>query len=504
MPSILLVALSLVGFLVLRLLYRRFVTGLNGIPGPTLAKYSRLWKLHSVWKGDHHLTEIELHKKHGPLVRIGPRHVSIADPGAVGVIYGLNKGFAKTGFYPIQCITWCKRPQMNLFSTRDEQWHREQKRHVASAYSMTSLLELEPAVDSCTELLVSRLRQLAGQEKVVDLGTWLHYYAFDVVGELTFAKKLGFLAEGRDVDDLMSGNLGFLAYASVIGQVPEMHNVLLGNPLLPILIPSMESWNPVLQFTLEQLNLWTPSARDGEMEKADLGKGRDMQSRWMAIHYADPDKMSGRDVIVHLSSNVFAGADTTAIALRAIIYFLLKNEKVLGKVLAELDDADRDERLSSPIAYRESMTHLPYLGAVIKEAMRLHPSVGLMLERHVPQEGVTVCGRHIPAGTTVGINAWVLQHDPKVFPDPESFVPERWLKSTPEKLKEMEQSFFAFGAGSRTCMGKNISLIEMHKIIPQLLRDFTIRLHSPKEEWKTKNAWFVQQEGLICDLERRK
>ncbi|KAF3387658.1 Cytochrome P450 monooxygenase mpaDE [Penicillium rolfsii] len=494
----------LVSLITLRLLWRRFGGGLSGIPGPALAKWTRLWKLRSVWKGDHHRTEIKLHRQYGPLVRIGPRHVSIADPLAIPAIYGLNKGFTKTGFYPIQCISWNKKPQMNLFSTRDEQFHRNQKRPVANAYSMTSLLEVEPAVDSCTEVLISRLQDFAAKGQPVDLGTWLHYYAFDVVGEFTFAKKFGFLEEGRDVDDMMSGIEGILAYASLCGQVPEMHKLLLGNPLMPILMPSMESWNQVLQFTLKQLNSRTSLSRDRELNKGDLENGKDMLSRWMSIHHSDPQKMSTRDVIVHLSTNVFAGSDTTAIALRAIIYFLLRNPKTMDKVVREIDEADGLGHLSSPISYRETTTHLPYLGAVIKEAMRLYPSVGLILERHVPAGGVTVCDKHIPAGTTVGINAWVLHHDPRVFPNPESFVPERWLESTPGKLKEMEQSFFAFGAGSRTCVGKNISLIEMHKIIPQLLRDFTLQLHKPEEEWKTKNAWFVQQSGLVCDMVRRK
>ncbi|KAL4975564.1 cytochrome P450 [Aspergillus desertorum] len=485
--------LAILALLTLRLLWRRFGSGLRGIPGPALAKCTRLWKLQSVWNGDHHLTEINLHRQHGPLVRIGPRHVSVADPKAIPVIYGLNKGFTKTAFYPIQCISWNKQPQMNLFSTRDEQFHRDQKRPVANAYSMTSLLELEPAVDSCTSLFLSRLRDFADKKQPVDLGTWLQYYAFDVVGEFTFAKKLGFLEEGRDVDDMMAGIQGSWRM-----------RVLLGNPLMPILMPSMESWNQVLQFTLKQVNSRTSLARDGELEKGDLEEGKDMLSRWMTIHVSDPEKMSTRDVIVHLSTNAFAGSDTTAIALRAIVYFLLRYPEKMEKVIEEIDAADNACCLSSPISYKESMAHLPYLASVIKEAMRLHPSVGLILERHVPEGGVTVCDRHIPAGTTVGINAWALHHDGRVFPDPEAFIPERWLESTPAKLKEMEQSFFAFGAGSRTCVGKNISLIEMHKIIPQLLRDFTFRLRRPDEEWKTKNAWFVQQEGLVVDLERRR
>lgn len=91
-PTVLFVLVTL---LTLRVLWRRFGGGLSGIPGPALAKFTRLWKLHSVWKGDHHRTEIKLHQQHGPLVRIGPRHVSVADPAAIPVIYGLNKGFTK-------------------------------------------------------------------------------------------------------------------------------------------------------------------------------------------------------------------------------------------------------------------------------------------------------------------------------------------------------------------------------------------------------------------------
>lgn len=85
------------GAYALRLLANRFKCGLRNIPGPTVAKYTRLWKLHSAWKGDHHTTAIKLHRKHGPLVRIGPNHISIDDPTAIPVIYGLNKRFTKVG-----------------------------------------------------------------------------------------------------------------------------------------------------------------------------------------------------------------------------------------------------------------------------------------------------------------------------------------------------------------------------------------------------------------------
>ena len=109
--------------------------------------------------------------------------------------------------------------------------------------------------------------------------------------------------------------------------------------------------------------------------------------------------MSTRDIIVHLSTNVFAGSDTTAIALRAIIWSLCHHPDKYDKFVKQIDEADKAGKLSEPVSFREANDHLPYLEAVMKEAMRLHPSVGLLMERHVPAGGVDLCGRHIPAGT---------------------------------------------------------------------------------------------------------
>jgi hypothetical protein len=108
---------------------------------------------------------------------------------------------------------------MNLFSTRDEAYHRAQKRPVANAYSLTSLLVKEDAIDSCSTLFMYKLGQFADQKRSIDLGAWLQYYAFDVVGELSFAKKLGFIEKGEDVDGMMEAIEGMLVnttYTSVV------------------------------------------------------------------------------------------------------------------------------------------------------------------------------------------------------------------------------------------------------------------------------------------------
>lgn len=200
-PMTLIYALST--FLVLRLLYNKFQPGLRSIPGPFAASITKYWRLHDVWKGKAHLTAIELHRKHGPLVRIGPNHVSVADPTFISRFYSIKEDYTKTAFFPIQCISWKKRPEMNLFSERKPEEHRIAKRKVGAAYAMPNVLQSEAAIGSCVELFMNRLRELTADGRPIDLGAWLQYFAFDVVGEVSFASKLGFLEQGKDVDGMM-------------------------------------------------------------------------------------------------------------------------------------------------------------------------------------------------------------------------------------------------------------------------------------------------------------
>lgn len=315
----------LFGFILFRLLWNKFQRHLVSIPGPTAAAYTKFWRLHDVWKGKAHLTAIAVHRKYGPVVRIAPNHVSVADPSLIPVIYNIKENYTKSGFYPIQCISWKKQPEMNLFSTRDPVYHRTEKRKVGAAYSLPNLLESEAAIDSCINLFMSRLDEYAQDKKPVDLGAWLQYFAFDVVGEVTFSSKLGFLEQGKDVDGMMQAIEGMLTYAALCGQVPEYHKFLLGNPLFSMVMPAMETWNQVLMFTMKAINGRASIKRDGELINAD-SEGRDMLSRWAYVKSSDPLKMSTRDIIVHLSTNVFAGESNLTIVAVLLVLTDLNRE----------------------------------------------------------------------------------------------------------------------------------------------------------------------------------
>jgi hypothetical protein len=203
-------------------------------------------------------TNIALHRKYGipscpsketnitgKIVRIAPNEVSIDDPEAVKVIYGHATEFIKAPWYyasgPIHAGTG-----VDLFTDTNEKRHAANRRKVANAYSMTALLEMEPFVDQCASVFETRLCEFADTKTTFDLGHWLQCYAFDVVGEITFAKRFGFLDAGEDPKGLMAGIEAYLSYGAKVGMVPELHYPLMrfmeiisrgkqGGPLAPVI-----------------------------------------------------------------------------------------------------------------------------------------------------------------------------------------------------------------------------------------------------------------------------
>lgn len=104
---------------------------------------------------------------------------------------------------------------------------------------------------------------------------------------------------------------------------------------------------------------------------------------------------------------------------------------------------DSRGELSNPVTFTE-VSKMTYYHACMKEAMRLHPSCGQMLERVVPEGGATLAGAFLPQGTIVGVNPWVIGRDRAVYGEnADDFVPERWLNNDAVSLKAMEINFFA-------------------------------------------------------------
>jgi cytochrome P450 len=196
---------------------------------------------------------------------------------------------------------------------------------------------------------------------------------------------------------------------------------------------------------------------------------------------AHPDVMGSSEILAMGLSIVLAGSDTTAISLSAFFYYLLKSPLCYRRLTEEVDAAFSTK--SAPASAYPSISfaeaqRLPYLSACIKEAFRLHPVTRWFPERVVPAQGHTICGRRISGGTIVGVSAWVLHRNEIYGEDVEVFRPERWLANDTEKVRLMDRMLSHFGSGwNYTCIGKNIALLEIYKVIPAVIRHFEVRTY---------------------------
>lgn len=131
---------------------------------------------------------------------------------------------------------------------------------------------------------------------------------------------------------------------------------------------------------------------------------KDIYQRLLEIHHAKPDQFGLDDVVSMAATNVFAGSDTTAVSLRAIIYFLLKYPECKRRLVEEVDEVfGSTESLDDIVPFDISMK-MPYLQAVIYEALRLHPVVGQTLPRVVPRDGLQSGKYFIPQGVRFPLN----------------------------------------------------------------------------------------------------
>ncbi|KAL6415740.1 benzoate 4-monooxygenase cytochrome p450 [Ilyonectria robusta] len=237
-----------------------------------------------------------------------------------------------------------------------------------------------------------------------------------------------------------------------------------------------------------------------------------------------PELVNDGVIMGYLLVNLLAGADTTAITIRAIFWYALHNREAYKKLEAEILAADLAD-IASFSSARALPCELPFRGhlstsnaadkrstdfeAVVREAMRMHPGVCMLLERYVPDSGLKLPdGRYIPAGTAVGINPYVVGRNKGIWgDDADTYRPERWLQNEDEtdigykeRLRLYNASDLTFGGGSRICIGRNLAQLEVYKIVATLIRRYDISLVDADQPWEVTGSWFPRQKGLKCYL----
>lgn len=195
------------------------------------------------------------------------------------------------------------------------------------------------------------------------------------------------MATGKD-DGSFSQISMALRSASWLGQMPFLY--WLNDYLTPVV-------GNHLAINARHGGLRNFAIREVEARK-DRGSDRqDILSKLFATQKEKSSEFPESAIMSMASSNIFAGSDTTAVSMRAVIYYLLKNPQYKSKLIREIDDRVQAGKLSNPPKLSEA-NDMPYLQAVLYEGTRCHPAVGMSLPRVVPEGGFEVDGHYLPAG----------------------------------------------------------------------------------------------------------
>lgn len=308
--------------------------------------------------------------------------------------------------------------------------------------------------------------------------------------------------KANDFDGTIERGDRFMDYFSTIGQMPFLDHLLVKNPIMRIGPATLDS---VSRLCHENM---TARLKQGDAASKKAEK-RDFLDHFMEAKKQSPDDVNEELILSYLQVTMLAGADTTAITLRAIFRFLMTNPHALEKLEQEILGAGWDP--DSVVAYSAARA-LPYLDGVVRESMRMHPGVSMPLERYVPASGLTLPdGSFVPPGTAVGMNPFIVGRNEGVWgPDANEFRPERWLKSDAEddgnyqqRLRQMNAADLVFGAGSRICIGRHMAMLETYKIAATLVLRYKILPPKVPTEFVIVSGFLSRQTGLACRLEKR-
>lgn len=171
-----------------------------------------------------------------------------------------------------------------------------------------------------------------------------------------------------------------------------------------------------------------------------------------------------------------AGSETTGSSLEAIAYHVLANPEVLRRLKQELADAvSKSGAIEEPLTHYGIVQPLPFLTAVINEGLRLGNSVSGRLARSNPRTAQAYKSYTLPPNTVISMSIKGSHSDESIFPDSALFKPDRWLVKG-EELKRLEKYFSPFGRGSRSCIGKELAVMNLYLMTATFFHKFDAEL----------------------------
>jgi sterol 14-demethylase len=219
---------------------------------------------------------------------------------------------------------------------------------------------------------------------------------------------------------------------------------------------------------------------------------RDLLDVLMSIRSPEGNPAFSADEVTGMFiSMMFAGHHTSSGTAAWTLIELLRHPDQLAVVVSELDELYGGGAEISLQALRE----IPRLESAVKEALRLHPPLILLL-RMATRE-LEVEGYRVPAGALVGATPAISNRIPADFPDPDAFAPERYEQARQEDLIN-RWTWIPFGAGRHRCVGANFAMIQLKAIFSVLLRDWTFELAQPPDSYRNDHSKMVVQLARPC------
>ncbi|KAF2754941.1 cytochrome P450 [Pseudovirgaria hyperparasitica] len=469
--------------------YRR----LCHIPTPSrLAGLSYLWLGYITWSGKQYWVHRDLHKKYGPLVRIGPNEVMTDDPEILKKVASTNSTYRRAEWY----LTGRFNPYFdNLFTILDPIPHQKAKQRSMPAYLGRETPGLDVIINDKVKLLIKVLcdRHLTsdpGQNPpLVNLGVITNYFTMDVITHLGFGHETGYLRDDQDHYRFLEGVRRLWPQMSTVSEVPWMRRALFSTPMLKLFGPKHTD--------KEGFGALMGAAREHVNRRFELGEGKksDMLETFIKLGF-NRQECESEGLFLLLS-----GTESTACAMRQILVHAITAPAIYDMVKEEIMRACREGSVSYPITMVEAKK-LPCLQAIIYEGIRMRPPLLGTFPKVVPSSGETFHGHFIPAGTSICTNGSSLLRSKTLFGnDAEVYNPMRFIHLEKSKREEMERNVeLTFGYGQWMCAGKTIAFMEMNKVIFELLRHFNIQLVDPLKPCDVKSYGVFLEPNLYVRI----
>ncbi len=239
--------------------------------------------------------------------------------------------------------------------------------------------------------------------------------------------------------------------------------------------------------------LQTVGSQTGGGPQAATG-AKDLLTLLLTARDDEGNSMSDQQLRDEVITLLLAGHETTALNLSWSWYLLAEHPEVERALHAELD-----AMLGGRAPSASDLPRLQYTDKVIRETLRLYPPAWRIFRR--TEEVFQVGDYTLPAGSNIVLSQWVTQRDPRWFPEPDRFMPERWNEEAVAKLPRF--AYFPFGGGPRVCIGAGFAMMEATLLLATIAQRFRLRLTPNQRITPMPSITLRPRHGIRVKLEER-